>query len=152
MNTVHAINTLQAAPQLIVLTPPLQGRKIPLEDLNGSQHYQLDHTNKLSYLAHLLPSQQQDMAFIFNDEQWMVTSSSKHLRVNNEPVYTAILEEGDVIQYGKLRCRFHSTTHTSLHQTHLHVVAPTKRKRIVAFSAAATLSIIAAATSYIVLT
>ena len=148
MNTVHAINTLHDAPLLIVLTPPLQGRKIPLEDLNGSQHYQFDHAYKLRYLAHLLPSQQQDMTFALNDEQWMVTSSSKHLRVNNEPVYTAILEEGDIIQYGKLRCRFQSTPH----QTHLHVVAPAKRKRIVAISAAATLSIIAAATSYIALT
>ena len=148
MNTIHAVNTLQVAPQLIVLTPPLQGRKIPLEDSNGSLNFQLDHAEKLSYLAHLLPSQKQDMAFIFNDEQWMVTSSSKHLRVNNEPVYTAILDEGDIIQYGKLRCRFHSIPNLA----HLQVVAPTKRKRIVAYSAAATLSIIAAATSYIVLT
>ena len=148
MNTVHAINTLDDTPLLIALTPPLQGRKIPLEDNDGSRHYQFDHVDRLHYLAHLLPSQQQDMAFILTDEQWMVTSSSKHLRVNNEPVYTAILEEGDIIQYGKLRCRFQSTSH----QTHLHVVTPAKRKRFVAISSAATFSIIAAATSYIVLT
>ena len=148
MNTVHAIDILHDLPQLVVLTPPLQGRKIPLEDLNGSQHYQFENTDKLRYLTQLLPSQQQDMTFILNDEQWMVTSSSKYLHVNNEPVYTAILENGDIIQYGKLRCRFHFGPH----KNNLHVVTPVKRKRTVAISAAAALGIIAAATSYLVLT
>ncbi len=144
MNTVHAIDI----PQLIVLNPPLQGHKIPLTDLDDSQHYQFKHTDKLRYLAHLLPSQQQDMAFILSDAQWMVTSSCKYLHVNNEPVYTAILEDGDIIQYGKLRCRFHS----SQRKNNLHVVIPVKRKRTVAISAAAALGVIAAATSYIALT
>ena len=148
MNTAQVIDILHNTPQLVVLTPPLQGRTIPLEGLSGTQHYQLDHADRLSYLAHLLPSRQQDMAFVLNDEQWMVTSSSKHLRVNNEPVYTAILENGDTIQYGKLRCRFHLTPH----QTNPRVVVPAKRKRAVAISAAATLGIIAAATSYLALT
>ncbi|OUR86758.1 hypothetical protein A9Q81_27980 [Gammaproteobacteria bacterium 42_54_T18] len=148
MNTAQAINILNDTPQLVILTPPLQGRKVPLEDLDGSQHFQFDHTDKLRYLAPLLPAQQQDMAFTFSDEHWMISSTSKHLRVNNEPVYTAILEDRDVIQYGKLRCRFHSTPH----QANLHIVAPTKRKRAVAISAAATIGIIAAATSFIVLT
>jgi len=147
MNTTHAINISHETPQLVVLTPPLQGRKIPLEAIDGTQHYQLEHTEKLRFLAHLLPAQQQDMTLTLNDEQWMVTSTSKHLRVNNEPVYTAILEDRDIIQYGKLRCRFQSTPN----QTNLHVVAPVKRKHFVAISAAATFSIIAAATSYIVL-
>lgn len=147
MNTAQAIDITNDTPQLVVLTPPLQGRKIPLNSLDDSQQYQLDYTEKLQYLAHLLPAQQQDMAFIRNDELWMISSSSKHLRVNNEPVYTAILEDSDIIQYGKLRCRFNSTPT----QADLHVVAPAKRKRTVAISAAATLGIIAAATSFIVL-
>ena len=147
MNTAHVIDISHNTPQLVILTPPLQGRKIPLESLDDSQHYQFDHTDKLNYLARLLPFQQQDMAFILNDEQWMLTSSSKHLRVNNEPVYTAILEDGDIIQFGKLRCRFQPTSH----HNSLHVVTPAKRKRAVAISAATALGIIAAATSYVVL-
>jgi hypothetical protein len=148
MNTVHAIDLPHDIPQLVVLNPPLQGRKVPLEDLDGSQHYHCGHTDKLRYLGHLLPSQQQDMTFILNDEQWMVTSSSKYLHVNNEPVYTAILENGDIVQYGKLRCRFH----VNQYKNPLHAATPTNRKHSVAISAAAALGIIAAATSYIVLT
>lgn len=147
----NALDTSTILPHLVVMTPPLQGHLVPLNNLpdhNNSFHLNIDA--KSSFLSYLLPANQGDIDLSLIDDQWMITTSSKGLLVNNEPVYTAILEEGDTIQYGRLFCRFRSME--ASHNKKLleeALVSSARKKKSILMSAALGLSLIAMAATYL---
>ena len=159
MNAMHAEKTRSNAsgsvtitPHLVVMTPPLQGHRVPLNNLsNHNDSFHLNIGGESSFLSHLLPVNQGDIDLSLIDNQWMITTLGKGLLVNNEPVHTAIVENGDTIQYGKLFCRFHSVeaSHNKTLQGQ-NLVRFAKRKKTIVTSAALTLSLVTLAASYLV--
>lgn len=147
-----SINT--QTPELIILSPPLQGHRVPLEKSSTNQQdnpcYQLDLSPKAAFLSNFLPSTP-TLTIECIDKQWMANAQSKHLKVNAEPVYTAIVDHEDIIQYGKLRCRLLFAGQRTLAQQLTPAPDILRNKiRMMAISATLTLSTIAAVTSYLV--
>lgn len=147
-NSANIATAAVTSPTLIVLSPPLQGHRVPLDNQQDSYH--LDLASHASFLTNLFP-ERPSLTIQQVDNQWMVSAKDKQLRVNAEPVYTAIVDHDDIIDYGNMRCRFSLTTKTDTRTP--SVSAPDilrNKKRIVALSATITFSAIAAATSYLV--